>query len=151
MLRRVCFQGQAWHDLILLSAPRRDLPKVLAARRMGPVKSVKRKPRPRTSGYDMLAQLECFGEPCINLGLMFPTAQRLHRNPRLCNKSQNRFTIEHSANHFLPESSRILTRHSDPPSDQPATTLINNGHFPGVISSCKRSCHPNRARVASKG
>jgi hypothetical protein len=32
------------------------------------------------------------------------------------------------------ETSWVLTWHSDPPSDQPATTLKNNGHIQGVTS-----------------
>jgi len=41
------------------------------------------------------------------------------------------------ANHFIPETSWVLTWHSDHPSDQPATTLKNNGHIQGVTLNRK--------------
>jgi len=36
--------------------------------------------------------------------------------------------------HLIPETSWVLTWHSDPPSDQPAKALKNNGHIQGVTS-----------------
>jgi len=61
--------------------------------------------------------------------------QRLLRDPGLSNKGQNAFTGEHAINKSLPKSSRILTRHNDPLSVQPAFPNMRNGRIQGVRSA----------------
>jgi len=81
-----------------------------------------------------LGRGDTVGEPGIHPPLRLPPVQGLFWDTDVSHQTHDTFTSEHAINESLPKSSRILTRHNDPLSVQPAFPHMRNEQIQGVRS-----------------